>query len=124
MTVYDICLKRQEFVTSNDVIKHILPYISSTEPLINYCIFFKTLNFPVLRDMQSIYPQCFPECSNIRLHHITLHYIILHYITIVFCNLHCIYIRTLSYTKHTTIFLKTIEVAERHTGMQITCRTM
>ena len=32
------------------LIKHILPYISATEPLIHYCIFFfiKTLNFPVL----------------------------------------------------------------------------
>ena len=48
MTFYDVCLKRHDFVTSNDVSKHILPYISAMEPLINYCIFFKTLNFPVL----------------------------------------------------------------------------
>ena len=39
MTFVDVCLKRHNFVTSNDVIKHILPYISATEPLINYCIF-------------------------------------------------------------------------------------
>ena len=35
MTFYDVCLKRYDFVTSNDIIKHILPSISATEPLIN-----------------------------------------------------------------------------------------
>ena len=41
--------KRHDFVTSNGIIKHILPYNSAMETLINYCIFFKTLNFPVLQ---------------------------------------------------------------------------
>ena len=56
MTFKDVFLKRHDFVTSNDVIKHILPYISATEPLINYCIFLKPYIFLFFKDMHLVYP--------------------------------------------------------------------
>ena len=51
---YDIfrhLAERHDFVTSNDVMQHILSYNSAMEHLINYCIFlhFYPLYFPVVQ---------------------------------------------------------------------------
>ena len=73
MTFQDICLKCHDCLTSNDVIKHILPCNLAIECLINYYI-FKILNVLYFKDMHSVYPSHYLECSNIILHYITIHY--------------------------------------------------
>ena len=75
MTFCNGRLKRHDFVMSSDVIKHILPYNSAMEHLINYCI-LKTLNFLVLRICTQFIPHV--SQSTQTLDYITLHYITLH----------------------------------------------
>ena len=76
-------------MTYIDVIKHILPYNSGMECLINYCIFKSLKICCSLRRYAQIIPHVSQSAQT--LYYITLHFIILHYISMVLCNLHCIY---------------------------------